>query len=1001
MKRLLLFFLLFPVLATGEPDLRKQLSDALYAEEVTRDPAAAAEAYEKILADFDQQRPLAASALFRLAEVRRKQDRNDDAIALYQRLLREFGDAESEAKLARQNLVALGASAPEANPEEESEFAKEIKRYEEMAQNSPDIFQQPHTFTSVVSEGNIELVRTLLELGADPNHGMAMAAEQGYLEIIKLLVSAGADLTGPEARSALKVAILVPRTEVVALLFESGLSLEDLKKSEGYVSPLVANCGSFTKEIFTLLLENGADINGFSQLEGKMMTPLMAAIDNDNLMAFRFFLEQGADPKLTYPKTGRTALLTAMTTRNYHQLKFVRELLNKGVDVNGSFVGELVTPIHYATSLGGSLGQALLTEILKYNTGLNQKAKLNPLSVDNGWWYDIDGRTPLEIALKGKSDPMVEMLLKAGAPITADNLLSSLKKSSDSKFRDLFLAHLPDFEPGDEKASEALEKLAWRGFDIVPMLEKGATPSQEWRAKFFRGASGESLKVLNEKFLYPELTSGEQITLFQPCSRFQPQWSFSGSSKFILAQKSGSAAPPSLSKILNNQPPQLLFEQLSSGRRQLKTSWKLWRKNADGELEASSFDIASEQPLPELRWGDLLEIRVVEPEPKWTLGTDPFAGQRSGIEEPTFQWGSSNSLIWNLRKRISFPLTLTVGERTREITMRGDRVVYDPTLPEMPVLDTGTLMQYLESENLRTLSTLTIQREGSQDVILKEGKKKWPQFELQAHDHLIVSFEEQDESEELRLRLSRVSLVVSNNDSVVFTQKVATPELAPTLVELLAAAYAPGARLEVGALPKEETARLGRIVATLSYFSPKVLPHPDFKSIRIRRINETGEEESIEINLAQAISACNEKTTPAVAQSLDVALRPGDIVELPLMKEPEPWSGFTDSQILFFEKVLSGSFQETDKDGLVTVQEMDWVPVIWTPSAGGLLPLVPKEGVVSTRPKDVLRSVRNLELTRGGQIFAEAANFYLRNGDQIQPMGNRPKVRRSPVPPKE
>ena len=84
-----------------EPPVRDLLRDGLYAEEVTRDPGAAAKNYEQVLARYSEQRAFAASALFRLAEVRRKQDRKDDAIQLYQRLLAEFPNAETEAKPPR------------------------------------------------------------------------------------------------------------------------------------------------------------------------------------------------------------------------------------------------------------------------------------------------------------------------------------------------------------------------------------------------------------------------------------------------------------------------------------------------------------------------------------------------------------------------------------------------------------------------------------------------------------------------------------------------------------------------------------------------------------------------------------------------------------------------------------------------------------------------------------------------------------------------------------
>jgi tetratricopeptide (TPR) repeat protein len=102
--------LFFPFATTHaeEPALRDLLRDGLYAEEVTRDPDAAAKHYEQLLARYSEQRDFAASALFRLAEVRHKQNRKDDAIQLYQRLLAEFPNAEAETKLARENLAALG-----------------------------------------------------------------------------------------------------------------------------------------------------------------------------------------------------------------------------------------------------------------------------------------------------------------------------------------------------------------------------------------------------------------------------------------------------------------------------------------------------------------------------------------------------------------------------------------------------------------------------------------------------------------------------------------------------------------------------------------------------------------------------------------------------------------------------------------------------------------------------------------------------------------------------
>ncbi len=71
---LVLLFLLLPLtpLRAEEQPLRDLLRDALYTEEVARDPEKAAQQYEQLLARHDAQKTFAAAALFRLAEVRRK-----------------------------------------------------------------------------------------------------------------------------------------------------------------------------------------------------------------------------------------------------------------------------------------------------------------------------------------------------------------------------------------------------------------------------------------------------------------------------------------------------------------------------------------------------------------------------------------------------------------------------------------------------------------------------------------------------------------------------------------------------------------------------------------------------------------------------------------------------------------------------------------------------------------------------------------------------------------
>jgi len=64
----------------------------LFEEEANDNLAAAIKAYQSVLATHDNQRKLAATALFRLGECYRKLGQTNEAVAQYQRLLRDFSD---------------------------------------------------------------------------------------------------------------------------------------------------------------------------------------------------------------------------------------------------------------------------------------------------------------------------------------------------------------------------------------------------------------------------------------------------------------------------------------------------------------------------------------------------------------------------------------------------------------------------------------------------------------------------------------------------------------------------------------------------------------------------------------------------------------------------------------------------------------------------------------------------------------------------------------------
>src|ERR1041385_3898583 len=94
-------------------DLTSALKKGLFEEEANHNLDAAAQAYQAVSAQFDKDRKLAATAIFRLGEVDRKQGRTNEATAQYERIVRDFSDQQTLVTLSRQNLSGRGTK-PEA-----------------------------------------------------------------------------------------------------------------------------------------------------------------------------------------------------------------------------------------------------------------------------------------------------------------------------------------------------------------------------------------------------------------------------------------------------------------------------------------------------------------------------------------------------------------------------------------------------------------------------------------------------------------------------------------------------------------------------------------------------------------------------------------------------------------------------------------------------------------------------------------------------------------------
>src|ERR1035438_9361084 len=100
-------------LTAATNDLTTAIQRGLFEEEANQNLGAAIQAYQSVANQFDKDRKLAATAIFRLGECYRKQGNTNDAATQYERILREFSDQPTLVTLSRQSLAGMG-SAPSA-----------------------------------------------------------------------------------------------------------------------------------------------------------------------------------------------------------------------------------------------------------------------------------------------------------------------------------------------------------------------------------------------------------------------------------------------------------------------------------------------------------------------------------------------------------------------------------------------------------------------------------------------------------------------------------------------------------------------------------------------------------------------------------------------------------------------------------------------------------------------------------------------------------------------
>ena len=391
-------------------DLTTTLQRGLFEEEANQNLGAAIQAYQSVANQFDKDRKLAATAIFRLGECYRKQGNTNDAALQYGRILRDFSDQPTLVTLSRQNLTALGTPPPATYAPALSDAARQEQKrlLEEEIKLVQTQLEEKQNQVKVGRAAPIDLMPTEREI-------LKLRRQIAALDAGLPVSFAGAEATAPptstEADEVRRIQALIKDSpDLINAPDRKGETLLQSAAAKGKLAEV------------KLLLDNGASVDGLQQ---PGLTALHYAAANGHKALVDLLLSKGAKPG-AQTESGVTPLHLA-ARKGYEEV--ARALLAAGAPVNAPtkagassesedlqysiFSGQ--TPLH----LAAVSGYAGMVELLL--------AKGADANVE-----DSAGRTPLSYATEKHYEPVVKLLLAAHANPNGGRMALPLAEAANS-----------------------------------------------------------------------------------------------------------------------------------------------------------------------------------------------------------------------------------------------------------------------------------------------------------------------------------------------------------------------------------------------------------------------------------------------------------------------------------------------------------------------------------------------------------------------------------------
>jgi ankyrin repeat protein len=404
--------------ATNDPSA--DLQKGLFEEEANHNFPAAIQAYQSVITRLDDDRKLAATAIFRLGEVYRKQGKTNEALAQYERVVRDFSDQSTLATLSRQEVAGLGSTPPAGGAPLSSAGRQEQKRLleEEIKLAEANLAQQQKRVENgALAPGELwptqreilDLKRQLVavesgEPGPNSAKDPLTSSEAEEIKRIRDLIKDSPDLINAADKGGLtllQTAAGKGELAIVKLLLDNGAAVNGIKQPD--LTPLHYAAGNGHKAVVDLLLSQGAEVDSRTE---SGTTPLHLAALNGYTVVAKTLLDAGAPVNARVSRdVNRSDLVPLQLSAGQTPLHAAAEagysalvelLIARGADVNAEDAKDGRTPLSYAAQTGNeAIAKTLLAARADPNRGRSD--------------------LPLNIAADKGNAPLLELLLSKGA----------------------------------------------------------------------------------------------------------------------------------------------------------------------------------------------------------------------------------------------------------------------------------------------------------------------------------------------------------------------------------------------------------------------------------------------------------------------------------------------------------------------------------------------------------------------------------------------------------